>query len=1479
MKVTIKIRPIKHKTLFCIIIIGLFLIVNLYPVLGVNPDTDNDISTSVNANFDMSSRSTQRVEDWPKNRGDLSNTGYSPSLALNAKHTLWKHTFDSGYELYSSPVVANDKVYIGSTDRSIYALDIYNGSIVWSRSTTNLGGPLSGDEIVSSAAVANGILFIGCSDKNLFALDAETGTFLWNYTTGGEIQGAPAVADNLVLVGSFDGRLYALQASTGKAIWEFNTGYKIRSTPAIVEDVVFFGTESAAGAGKPCVYALDITNGNEIWNFTTSTGKGVSSSIAVGDNEVFFGGLDRKVYALNKTTGAEVWNFTTGGSVYSSPALDLDNNVLYVGSEDSKLYAAPMIDPDDDGEINSTEMYWSYDTDDKIRASPAIADGKVFIGSYDKYFYSLNATPQPLSINKREIWGIYPLWTNGFIESSAAVANGIVFIASDSGSVWALASTDLEIYNHELKVYDLHPFETERVQLKATVYNNGTIELNGSLKFIDYDENSLIPKKILIEEHDFILEVGESVTLTSEWIAVVGEHDMAAQINRSSYADSNTDNNLAFWQLDDDVPPLYSDGWSMFQNDTAHTGLSWLAPRTNKTEWTYKSSGPVKSSVAIAKGRVFLTSTDGKIYAISEQDGSDMWNYSVGAPIYTSPAIIASGIGSSEYDKIFLGADDGSVYAFDMNDGSLLWSYATGNDVRASPMVINGIVYIGSTDGTLYALDEDGQTDGGQGVNDTAPANNEDLLWSKSIGSISGSSPAALLAEDTLYIGTDEGRFYALDRFTGATVWERNFGTAAALKGSPAIGDGLIYIGAGDSQFYALDSGNGDVVWEKTTGSSISSSPAVDTDNNIVIVGSDDGNVYAYEADSGDRLWIYSTGGMVRSSPVIADERVFFGSVDQYVYCLEEFGNGDDTTDLIWSFKADDKIFASPTISNNGLYIGTESGMLYRLGSPNVPPVAKITTPTNQSVYFTDEDITFDGSESSDLEDIELRYNWTSERVVQLAGQLPKIVKTYIYDGNSPIFNATLPEGDHLIILRVTDPMFGISNATTNITAFQPKTEYFSNSTIPADCSIYYGGKGTVEITQTTNPSTQNTGSVGLFNKFQFESLTPRYKIGNSNITISLDNANIPDGLNLSRLRMYTWDTAIKNWVKIANSGFINLSNDDLRVWAQGDELVTSQTTLYSPGTYDNSPPELEIEGDGVFPQEGSDYDTFSYRVTYTDLDNDGPLPAEGGNIWVNINGIPYKMVETDTNDTDYTNGREYQFQIDGAAIGIGTTNTYYFAAHDGTYKAIGDTIDKSGPVVILGTPVADAGDDLIVDEDEAFRLDGSDSSDEDGTIDEYYWDMDASVDSDGDGIFDNDQDAIGIEPTWKYTKPGEYIVTLIVVDDQGASDNDTLTITVEPKEDEDTIDNEFVFYSIIIVIIVIIILIIVLAILRKRMKEEEDYKKFKRAEDEAGKEEEGEEEEEDIGEEEEFECPSCGALLVADDDVCPECGEEFEEE
>jgi PKD repeat protein len=82
--------------------------------------------------------------------------------------------------------------------------------------------------------------------------------------------------------------------------------------------------------------------------------------------------------------------------------------------------------------------------------------------------------------------------------------------------------------------------------------------------------------------------------------------------------------------------------------------------------------------------------------------------------------------------------------------------------------------------------------------------------------------------------------------------------------------------------------------------------------------------------------------------------------------------------------------------------------------------------------------------------------------------------------------------------------------------------------------------------------------------------------------------------------------------------------------------------------------------------------------------------------------------------------------------------------------------------------PVADAGLDQIVNEDEVVFFDGSGSSDSDGVIVNYTWDF-------GDGNYGYEE-----FPTHIYDNPGIYIVTLTVTDDDGATDSDTCTITVE---------------------------------------------------------------------------------------------------
>jgi hypothetical protein len=105
---------------------------------------------------------------------------------------------------------------------------------------------------------------------------------------------------------------------------------------------------------------------------------------------------------------------------------------------------------------------------------------------------------------------------------------------------------------------------------------------------------------------------------------------------------------------------------------------------------------------------------------------------------------------------------------------------------------------------------------------------------------------------------------------------------------SPAIGtDGTVYVGSWDGKLYALDAATGTAKWAFATDAQISwSSPAVGADG-VVYVGSDDNNVYALDGVSGTPKWVFATGGDVYSSPAIGvDGTVYVGSHDGRVYAL-----------------------------------------------------------------------------------------------------------------------------------------------------------------------------------------------------------------------------------------------------------------------------------------------------------------------------------------------------------------------------------------------------------------------------------------------------------------------------------------------------------------------------------------------------------------------------------------------------------------
>ena len=71
------------------------------------------------------------------------------------------------------------------------------------------------------------------------------------------------------------------------------------------------------------------------------------------------------------------------------------------------------------------------------------------------------------------------------------------------------------------------------------------------------------------------------------------------------------------------------------------------------------------------------------------------WSYTTGGRVRSLPAV--------KYGVVYVGSWDSNVYALNASNGAKLWSYATGSAVDSTPGVANGVVYVGSWDGNLYA--------------------------------------------------------------------------------------------------------------------------------------------------------------------------------------------------------------------------------------------------------------------------------------------------------------------------------------------------------------------------------------------------------------------------------------------------------------------------------------------------------------------------------------------------------------------------------------------------------------------------------------------------------------------------------------------------------------------------------------------------------------------------------------------------------
>ena len=387
------------------------------------------------------------------------------------------------------------------------------------------------------------------------------------------------------------------------------------------------------------------------WKF--QTGDRVVSSPVYSDGVIYFGGDDGNVYAVDAADGRQLWKRKTGGPVPATPAID--GQLLYVGSYDGKFYAL---------EKRTGIPRWKFATDGERRFEAKGLHGI-----------------QPRNQTIADPFDVYL--------SSPVVGGGAVYFGSGDGHVYALDAA-----SGELK----WKFSTGDVVHASPAYANGVVYF-GSWDSYFYAVDAMTGAE------KWRFHGGEDPAFHNQ----VGFQSSPAVVNGVVYTGCRDSN--------------------LYAIDAATGKEKWRF--NNATSW-------VTTSPAVTQGKVVFGTSDSSLYFVLDAEtGKQIVRQQGDAYHFSSPAIAGK--------TVFVGVLNGALVARDLDSGEMLWEFRTEaskrNDgwiltadrkfnapmlfwstwreapivasvqqfgigsVFSSPLVVGGVVYVGSADGSGYALE------------------------------------------------------------------------------------------------------------------------------------------------------------------------------------------------------------------------------------------------------------------------------------------------------------------------------------------------------------------------------------------------------------------------------------------------------------------------------------------------------------------------------------------------------------------------------------------------------------------------------------------------------------------------------------------------------------------------------------------------------------------------------------------------------
>jgi eukaryotic-like serine/threonine-protein kinase len=264
--------------------------------------------------------------------------------------------------------------------------------------------------------------------------------------------------------------------------------------------------------------------------------------------------------------------------------------------------------------------------------------------------------------------------------------------------------------------------------------------------------------------------------------------------------------------------------------------------------------------------------------------------------------------------------------------------------MKSSPTVVNGVVYVGSLDGYMYALNAD----------------NGKIMWKFQTPGQIESSPA--VTDGAVFFTVQEpttGMLYKLDANTGDLLWkqvlpyEHMFTGGTEMMGSPSVAEGMVFTSANLRTYYAINEQTGAYVWNFSDASAsefIYMAP-IYVNGNVFII--DKFSIACLNATTGRQNWSFFTGDELYIAPSYADGKIYDVTSERRIFVLDANNGGAK----IANYTMPSSSWSSPTIANGRLYIGCNDWSLYCFSGYPESAAAGVTSPSTSPSpinYLTD---------------------------------------------------------------------------------------------------------------------------------------------------------------------------------------------------------------------------------------------------------------------------------------------------------------------------------------------------------------------------------------------------------------------------------------------------------------------------------------------------------------------------------------------